>query len=158
MFSYAEPLDGPVLTLVAKAAKELEMFIAVNHPVLLDDGKHNTTILFNRQGKIEGYYHKMYPTRGELAEQIVPGDHAVVLETEIGRLGLAICFYLNFPELCEAYRQLQPYLILFSSIFPGRHLALTWALETGAYFVGCIVDPGSLIVRGLRKPSPSHHF
>ena len=151
VWAHAEPLDGPTFQLVSKAARELEMFIAVNHPTLLEDGKHNTTVLFNRQGQVEGCYHKAYPTRGELAEQIVPGKGAVVLETEIGRLGFATCFDLNFPELRESYRQLQPDMILFCSIFPGRQLALPWALETGAYFVGSIVDPGSQIIDPLGR-------
>jgi deaminated glutathione amidase len=69
-------------------------------------------LVFDDQGQRVGRYDKMHlfdvsvPDSDERyaeSETIEPGSEAVVLDTPFGRLGLAICYDLRFPEL---FRQL----------------------------------------------------
>jgi predicted amidohydrolase len=144
-------LDGPTFSLVAETASRLGIFIAVNHPTLIDDKRRNTTVLFDRSGAVAGLYHKSYPTIGELEHGCTPGDGPVVLDTELGRIGFAICYDLNFPELRLAYAELCPDLILFSSMFRGGLQTRWWAYETRSYFVSSVVDPSSRIINPVGR-------
>jgi hypothetical protein len=145
-FLAAEPLDGPVFTRIAETARELKMFLAVNHPTLMDGKKHNTTVLFNDSGKIEGYYHKVYPTPDELANGCVRGAGPVVLDTALGRIGFVTCFDMNFPELRQAYAQLDPDMMLFCSFPSHGLLSQVWAFETRSYMVCSLTEAGIRIV------------
>ena len=68
------------------------------------------------------------------------------MDTPIGRIGFATCYDLNFSELRLAYRDLQPDLILFPSVFRGGLQTQWWGYETRSYLVSSIVDPGSRII------------
>ena len=54
------------------------------------------------------------------SETLSPGPSGTVVETAAGRLGVAICYDLRFPELAMAYARRGVQLI----IYPGgpRHL------------------------------------
>ena len=148
---FAEPLDGPIFTRLGECAAELDMYLAVNHGTIIDGGKRNTTALINPEGKIAGMYHKMFPTIDEVEEGCIPGDGPVVIDTPIGRIGIVICFDMNFIELQQAYRKLSPDLILFNSYYRGGLQVKSWAFETRSYMVTSIIDPGSVIVNPLGR-------
>lgn len=148
---YAEPLDGPTFSITSATARRLEMFIAINHPTLSEGRKRNTTVLFDRAGEIAGMYHKTYPTISEMEGGSTPGDGPVVLDTELGRLGFAICYDLNFPELRLAYQKLRPDVILFCSMFRGGLQTRWWAYETRAHFVSSVYDPSSRIINPVGR-------
>ena len=147
----AEPLDGQVVTTFAKAARDLGVGIAFGHPTIEDGKRYNSIVLVGRDGRVAGVYHKAYPTIWELEEGIAPGEGAVVLDTEFGRLGFAICYDLNFAELRLAYRDLAPEAILFCSAFRGGLQTRWWAYETRAYLVSSCIDPKSVIVNPLGR-------
>lgn len=149
--NFAEPLDGNCFSLVSDTAKELNIYIAFNHPSLVDDNKYNSTVLFNSDGKIEGVYNKTYPTIWEMEAGCVPGKGAVVLDTDIGRIGFATCYDLNFTELRTAYRNMNPDLILFPSYFRGGLQCRWWAFETISYLASSVIDPGSVIVNPIGR-------
>ena len=149
--NFAEPLDGDCFSLVANTAKELNIYIAFNHPSVVDGNKYNSTVLFNSNGQIEGVYNKTYPTIWEMEAGCVPGKGAVVLDTYIGRIGFATCYDLNFSVLRTAYRDLNPDLILFPSYFRGGLQCRWWAFETRSYLVSSVIDPGSVIVNPIGR-------
>lgn len=73
-----------------------------------DKRLYNTSILINRQEELGGLYRKIQmcdvPKLGYIESVgIKPGNMPVVIEHEIGKLGLSICCDFRFPEL---YRHL----------------------------------------------------
>ena len=67
--------------------------------ILTDDNLHNgtlynTAMVIDRHGKIRGRYKKkhLYSERG-----VIPGKRIRVINTDFGRIGLAICLDLAFP-------------------------------------------------------------
>jgi predicted amidohydrolase len=58
---------------------------------------YNTTVLTGRGGEIAGKYRKIHMPAHErwLAE---PGSKCPVFETDIGRLGISVCYDIVFPE------------------------------------------------------------
>ncbi|MDD2557881.1 MAG: carbon-nitrogen family hydrolase [Desulfuromonas sp.] len=88
-----------ILTLLEKLSTELEMVIVGSLPEKEGDTLYNTLYVADR-GNIVDYYRKlhMFSTMGE-DRFLSPGDRTCVVPTSAGRLGLAICYDLRFPEL-----------------------------------------------------------
>lgn len=111
------------------------------------------------------------------SQTIEPGDDVVVLDTPFGRLGLAVCYDLRFPELFRRMHQDQVELIALPSAFTamtGRahweplvraraieNLSYVIAAAQGGYHVNgretyghsMIVDPWGVILDQLPQGS-----
>jgi len=61
---------------------------------------HNTSLLFDPHGELVAAYRKIHLFGFGSREQeiLTPGDEVVVADTELGRLGMAVCYDLRFPE------------------------------------------------------------
>ncbi|KAK3279809.1 hypothetical protein CYMTET_12329 [Cymbomonas tetramitiformis] len=79
----------------------------------------NSALFVDRQGRIIARYHKRYPVESELAAGILPGDRCVVVESDIGRVGLAICFDLNWPKVFEEMKEKGVDLCVWISAYDG---------------------------------------
>lgn len=112
--SFRTPVEGPVVQGMQQLARELRIYLLLGSiPEQLRGTRRiaNTSVLIGRDGKIVATYRKLHlfdidiPGGVVLKESSVvrPGDEVVVADTELGRLGLSICYDLRFPEL---YRQL----------------------------------------------------
>lgn len=66
-----------------------------------ETGLYNTAYYIERSGEILGRYRKVNLWLPERS-YIDPGQQAVVCQTRFGRIGLAICWDLAFPELFRA--------------------------------------------------------
>jgi predicted amidohydrolase len=65
---------------------------------------HNTAVLVGPSGGVLGSYRKTHLFCGEDRQRggwATPGDRAVVVDTELARIGLTICFDGDFPELAR---------------------------------------------------------
>ena len=57
----------------------------------------NTAVLFDRNGHLLAKYHKMHPF-GEMTLNVPLEDELVVVDTEIGRLSLQVCFDMIYSK------------------------------------------------------------
>jgi deaminated glutathione amidase len=65
---------------------------------------YNTAAVVGPSGQVLGSYRKSHVFCGEgVAEGgwVTPGDQAVVVDTDLGRIGLMICFDGDYPELAR---------------------------------------------------------
>ncbi|MBN1205496.1 MAG: carbon-nitrogen hydrolase family protein [Myxococcaceae bacterium] len=112
--SAAEPLDGPTLSRMAELARELRITLLAGS--ILETGApggrlYNTSTLFGPQGERLAVYRKMHLFDVDVGDgatyhesaAVAPGTEVVAATTEVGRLGLSVCYDLRFPEL---YRRL----------------------------------------------------
>jgi predicted amidohydrolase len=63
---------------------------------------YNAAVLVGPDGEVLGTYRKTQPFCTEDVARggwVTPGDSVTVVETELGRIGMAICFDGDFPEL-----------------------------------------------------------
>lgn len=149
----AEDLPGVTTSHMAAVARRNRTYI-IWPLVEKRAGKlYNASVLLDRQGQVAGVYHKMFPTIGEIDSGIVPGTETPVFETDFGRIGLAICFDLNFRPIIEGLARGGAEVIFFSSMYRGGLQLRAWALELGRYFVsaitgelGQIVDMGGAVL------------
>ncbi len=65
-----------------------------------DNKVYNSAVLITDNGEITGIYRKIHPFPTE-KEWTVPGNKAEVFDTDIGKIGIFICFDGDFPELAR---------------------------------------------------------
>lgn len=88
-----------VLKRICKLAKERKLVVVGSLPEAVAGKIYNTAYVIDC-GEVVGSYRKlhMFTTMGE-DRFLSPGDQVLVAATSVGRLGIAICYDLRFPEL-----------------------------------------------------------
>jgi predicted amidohydrolase len=104
-------VPGPLTAPVQEAAARLRVHAVLGtyERGLARGTVHNTAVLIGPDGEVRGAYRKTHLFSGERhdpgqpgdAGWVTPGDEAVVVETELGRIGLMICFDGDYPELAR---------------------------------------------------------
>lgn len=75
--------------------------IAGSIPIIEDDELYNVAYLCKRDGIVE-YQYKLHPTPYEKRAWIMKGgDKLNVFETDFGKIGILICYDVEFPELAR---------------------------------------------------------
>jgi predicted amidohydrolase len=115
----AQPIPGPAFDALAERARRYGTYIVAGLPVLRDGRRENTAVLIDRQGHRVGQYAKMSPTEGEIHCGVTPGSQPAVFDTDFGRVGLAICFDLNWPSIWAEMAAQRADLVCWLSAYPG---------------------------------------
>ena len=97
--SVVQPIPGPAFDAVAECARRHAMNVVAGFFALEEGRISNVAALIDRSGNLTGLYSKVHPTEGEIVGGVTPGPGSRVFETDFGRLGLAICFDINWPSL-----------------------------------------------------------
>ena len=125
--------------------------VLVGSQLILEDDKiFNRSFLLDRGGEIRARYDKLHMFDIELnhgeayreSDAIAPGDKAVIVETEWGKLGLSICYDLRFGALYRALAQGGAEFITIPAAFTQTTGQAHWhilvrarAIETGAFII-----------------------
>jgi len=140
-----EPLDGPTVTLLAQAARRNGLYVVCPLVTLEAGRQYNSAVLLDRDGEIAGVYHKNFPTHGELDRGITPGTEMPVFATDFGRVGLCICFDLNYWEAGAALCANAAELVIWSSMWPGARMLTKWAIEFGFYMGASYAEQSTFV-------------
>jgi len=104
----AETIPGSLTEPLADVARRHGMWVLAGSIYERADGRiFNTSPLFDREGELVATYRKIHLFDVELEGQppiresdlFSAGDAMVTHDTDLGRLGLSICYDLRFPEL-----------------------------------------------------------
>lgn len=126
-----EGLDGPSLAAVSQKTRQRGIYAVLPYLTLENGCRFNSSVLIGRDGTVAGHYHKMFPTHGELDHGIQPGTQAPVFATDFGRVGLSICFDLNYWEVGAELCANQADLVIWSSMWDGARQLTRWSIEFG---------------------------
>jgi predicted amidohydrolase len=124
IYELAERIPGPSTRIVEKLAKENGLHIIFGMPETCEKTQatlYNSAVLVGPNGFI-GKYHKMYlPTHSIFEEKryFRPGYQVAVYDTELGKIGLVICYDIYFPEVTRLTRLKGAQLIVCISASPG---------------------------------------
>jgi len=133
-----DTLDSPRVLKLRELAKKYNTYIVSGmYRRIGSDGRINSAILIGRSGEIEGIYDKVYPFWEEF-DHIPPvqyGKEALVFDTDFCRLGIAICFDANFPELWYKMADLGAELIIWPSAYSGGSSLQAQAVNNNFYIV-----------------------
>lgn len=112
----------------AAIARSYNAYIAAPFLTREDGLVYNSTVIFDREGNPVFTYHKTHPTPGEIEGGVTPGiPTPACFDASFGRVGIAICYDLNFQPLLKHYYEQGVELLLFPSYFPGGLLLQSWA-------------------------------
>jgi len=146
--------DDETLEKLCSLARELCVSVSIGSlAVKIDDpdGRFaNRSFLIDPLGNIVGQYDKihMFDVQISVSETYCesagyrPGDRAVVADTALGKIGMAICYDMRFPLLANALAQSGAQILLYPSAFSPVTGAAHWhsllrarAIETGCYVI-----------------------
>lgn len=106
----AEPLSGPSFRRLAELAAQLKVhLLAGTLPEVGPDPQHayNTSVLYGPSGQTLAVYRKVHLFDVALGEgathlesaSVAPGEHLKVAQTDLGKIGLSVCYDLRFAAL-----------------------------------------------------------
>ena len=132
-----ETLDGLTIRCMAELARAHHTYIVCPIDRCAGGRRYNTAVLLDRQGQVVGYYDKAYPYWSEfdLNPTVQPGRDIPVFETDFGRLGLAICFDANFPEVWQRLADQGAELVIWSSAYSAGSTLQAYALMHHYYII-----------------------
>ena len=142
---YATGTDAGIFAEVAQLAKQYDICILGSCLSDLGVGRiGNTAVFFNKNGENIGTYSKTHLFRLMDEDQyLAAGDSRTMVQTEWGKMGLAIFYDLRFPELFRAYALAGAKLVFLPSEWPHPRLA-HWrtllkarAIENQFFVVAC---------------------
>jgi len=102
---------GPIQEFVSKLAKQLELWIVAGTMPIKVSGESRVaaaSLIFDEQGDCVARYDKIHlfdvdvnDAHGSYRESasMVPGKASVCVDTPVGKLGMAICYDMRFPEM-----------------------------------------------------------
>lgn len=132
-----EMLDGPVISAMSALAREHKTYIVC--PLDRRDGERrvNSAVLIDRAGEVAGIYDKVYPYWSEfdLLPAVAIGSKAPVFETDFGKVGLSICFDVNFPEVWQELADNGAELVIWPSAYSAGTTLQAHALMHHYYIV-----------------------
>ncbi|RYG46522.1 MAG: carbon-nitrogen hydrolase, partial [Chitinophagaceae bacterium] len=116
-------------------------------PLVVDGKLYNASYLCHRTGKIDEY-RKIHITPNEVKYYAMTGgDNLGVFDTDCGKVGILICYDVEFPELSRLYAE-EGMQILFVPFLTDtqngytrvRHCAQARAIENECYvaIAGCV--------------------
>lgn len=155
------PEPGPITKFLARKAKQHHCYIMGCYwrKNLKGPGRFNSAVLIDREGKLVGYYDKMFPTIGEMESGVLPGRGAVVFDTDFGRIGAVICFDLNFDEILAEYKKKGTELLCFLSNYRGGVRVPAIAMQNQCFIASAVPGENGLIVDPLgRKLAESSNY
>jgi len=96
--SYTEEILG---AMSAMAVSYNINIIAGSMPIIENDDLYNVSYLCRRDGTVDSQY-KIHPTPHEKKSWVMEGgDTLKTFETDFGRIGILICYDVEFPELAR---------------------------------------------------------
>jgi deaminated glutathione amidase len=109
-FEEAEAIPGPTTDFLSSIARKHGIWLQGGSITEKLEGRNklfNTTVFFNPKGEIAGRYRKIHLLDIEVRNGVAmkesatkdPGDQIVVCETDLGKVGLSICYDMRFPEV-----------------------------------------------------------
>ncbi|MFQ6095139.1 MAG: carbon-nitrogen hydrolase family protein [Candidatus Bathyarchaeia archaeon] len=82
---------------------------------------------------------------------VTPGTKPETFELDLGTVGFAICFDLNFEDVIKGLTKNGSELVFFPSMYPGGLQLRFWAFNYGVYVVSAYTGEGSMIVDPLGR-------
>lgn len=148
----AEPVPGPTTDFFCEEAKKHHVWIVSgSFPEVQENGKpYNTLTLVDPEGKIRCRYRKLHMFDVEVdntpsykeSDHNTAGNEIVLADTELGRLGFAICYDLRFGEMFRIMALQGAQVIFLPASFTMNTGKDHWetllrarAIENGVYIV-----------------------
>lgn len=95
---YAEPSNGPFAKSMAELANTYSTAILYGYSERQDNILYNSAQCLNKKGQVIGHHRKLLLPPGFEGNHFIPGDGCQVFELQGFKIGILICYDIEFPE------------------------------------------------------------
>jgi predicted amidohydrolase len=145
----AEKIPGATTEAVAREAQKHKVHVVFGmarlHPVI-PATLYNAAVLIDSEGRLKGVHHKWHIPAEEI-HYFYPGNTTEVYETELGVIGMMVCYDSEMPELPRTFALKGAEIMVGiynwgwprGTYGPGRlsRMAAVRALENQVFFLAC---------------------
>lgn len=173
----AETMQGNFVTTIASAAQKnnIQIVGTIYEKNKIKNRVYDTSFVIDKSGKILSTYRKihLYDALGfKESSKLTPGSKIIPpIKTDIGKLGMLLCYDLRFPEMSRSLATSGSEILIAPSAWvQGPHKEEHWitinktrAIENGCYVIApdqvgniycgrsLIVDPYGKIILDMKK-------
>ncbi len=148
-----EITPGPITGMLAEVARKQNCYITCPIVTKKDGHFYNSSILLNRQGKIEGVFHKIHPTSTEVIPEtyykgggITPGPvKPMVYKTDFGTIGMQICADADWLDGWQSLKEDGAEIVCFPSQGPYSNTLCDRAWVNHYYIVSATGEDAQII-------------
>jgi predicted amidohydrolase len=159
----AEPIPGPTTAQLGEVAKRRKTYIVAGVYEREGHTVYNAAVLLDREGTLIGKYRKVYLPREEIEAGMTPGNDYPVFQTDFGRVGMMICWDVQYADPARALAMRGAEIILLPIwggsvlIEKARAYENHVFLVTSAYDTHTqIIDPnGEVVVESPKLGTPA---
>jgi predicted amidohydrolase len=131
-----EAVPGPTTERLSAWARAHSSYVLFGIKTKTGGKVYNSAVLIDRQGRVAGKYDKIHPTEGEIQEGTNPGANELqIFETDFGKIGIQICFDVNWWEVWKNLKQSGAKVVFFPSAYPAATQLSALALTNQFYIV-----------------------
>jgi len=161
------PYEGPVRATFSRKARELGCYIVV--PLYLLENKDrrictNSAVLVDRKGDVAGIYRKLHLAVQNASDSMeggmTPGKEASVFDCDFGKLGIQICFDMEFDYGWDQLARQGAELVAWPTQSPQTAHPASRARLQGCYIASStwrdnasIFEPTGKIASQIRPPA-----
>ncbi len=161
--------DDQTLKALSALAKDRQIFLLIGSLALKSGGDRflNRSFLILPTGKVLAHYDKIHMFDVALgggesyreSAQFQPGDRAVLADTEIGKIGLTICYDLRFPHLHRTLAKAGAEILTAPAAFTVPTGKAHWhtLLKARAIETGCFVLAPAMVGQHSPKRATYGH-
>ena len=133
-------------------AKKYQVMILAGLVRKENERLYNSTVFWGRDGNVLDVYHKIH-LAGDESEVFLPGDKLHAVDTEFGRIGMAICWDMQFPETARNLAKMGCDLIVCPTWGWEWIYGPARAYENGIFVAAAMAVPYWMPIKDLRQPS-----
>ena len=132
---YSEDNAAQALEALSDCAKKNRSYVVAGSYERIGEVKYNVAWLIGRNGELIGRYLKNHPVDKEITNKhILSGTEIPVFDLDFGRLGIAVCFDIGWPEVWRVLGEKGAELVVWPSMYDGGFPLQSYAW-THCYYV-----------------------
>ncbi|MCC6585161.1 MAG: carbon-nitrogen hydrolase family protein [Bryobacterales bacterium] len=136
----AETIPGPTTTKLGEMAKQKNAYIVAGIYEREGVAMYNTAVLLDRKGQLVGKYRKVYLPREEIEGGLTPGNDYPVFTTDFGKVGVMICWDLQYADPARALARRGAEMLLLPIWGGNEHLGKARAIENRVFLIASGYD------------------
>ena len=148
-----ETTPGPITSMLAEVARKQNCYITCPIVTKKDGLFYNSSILLNRQGNIDGVFHKIHPVSTEIVPEsyfkgggVTPGQiKSPVHKTDFGKIGTQICFDAEWRDGWHSLKEDGAEIVCFPSQGPFPNTLANHAWVNHYYIVAATGEDARII-------------
>ncbi|HLN02368.1 MAG TPA: carbon-nitrogen hydrolase family protein [Bryobacteraceae bacterium] len=142
----SEPVPGPTTEKLGELARRKHAYIIGGIYEREAPAVYNTAVLIDREGRLIGKYRKVYLPREEIEAGLTPGNSYPVFRTDFGKIGIMICWDVEYADPARALAVKGAEIILMPIWDGDQTLTKARAIENHVFLISSTYGDNSLVL------------